>query len=145
MCFIWKVWKASFVFVCAKFKSALLVITSTSACFYLRSHPVPLHHKGWQSTRGHLHRWKERVLVFVLRLSWCCLCWSACWSTGQKARLDGMQTMTYRWWWKLWQIWGIAQVPVAGLWLPSAASAGFFLELHLRIFSPEALKLPAEF
>lgn len=145
MCFIWKVWKASFVFVCAKLKSALLVITSVNACFYLLSHPVLFHHKGWKSTHGHLYQWKERVLVFMLRLTRCCFCWSACWSTEQTAGLDRMQTMTYRWWLKLWQIWGIAQVPVAGLWLPSAASAGFFLGSHLRIFSTEALKLPAKF
>ena len=98
-------------------------------CWTIQFHPLYFslwESRGWKSTPGDLHQGKGRTVMWILSLSHCCFCSPACWLTGQTTRLNGMQAMTYRWWWKLWQSWPITQVPVAGLWVPSAVSAGFF-------------------
>ena len=86
--------------------------------------------RGWKSTPGDLHQGKGRAVMLILSLSHFCFCSPACWLTGQTTTLNGMQAVTYRWWWKwwwkLWRSWQITQVPVTGLWVPNAISAGFF-------------------
>ena len=79
-------------------------------CWTIQSQPLYFSRwesRGWKSAPGRLYQGKGRTVMLILNLSHCCFCLAACWLTGQITRLNGMQTLTYRWWSKLRQSWAM--------------------------------------